>query len=463
MQFLKTVSGLFGFGQRIQAYNFDATNAQKQAIQAIEKFDIFPETSGQYSSVIFRKMIREDSHLAGLYRRIIFALLSAKITVSCEDKAIEALIHKHLGYDPERPSLKFSRLLKEIASSLQYGYSLHEKRIVNDKETGETMLRLRRLQPVDVWEFTVTPDGDLISVSETYSETIHGINMNRRFIGKGQNRKEVVDLAADTLIHTAPLQEGYNYWGESILEPAVPDWVLKRIYRYANSVLQGRFAVPIALAKTNVRKKKDAEVFAGQLVVPATDPNRMLVTDTESSLELISPSGNTDIIQSIEYCDFAMSKLLLEQFVDTGDKKYGGRETTSEAIQEFHTSLNFFEMAFAEGIKQIADEVKMLNFGENNNTPIEVLWEDLEFRGREKLIKLLAELTEQGLLHHQIEDEMYIRESTGMPPMTEETIKKVEKMIDESTKMKMERGKQAPEPTPKPTPKLAPMKKSDGM
>ena len=145
-----------------------------------------------------------------------------------------------MGYDAKQPSIKFIRLLNELVSSIQYGFSCHQKRIENNPITKQTDLKLRWIQPTDVHEFGVSYD-DLTSVAETYNKSIHGIRPTRKVDGE---TIEVVDIPAEEILHMAPLQMGYNYWGESFLEPALSDWVLKRVYRFANAILQGRFRRP---------------------------------------------------------------------------------------------------------------------------------------------------------------------------------------------------------------------------
>ena len=428
MQLLKRLGGIFGFNTGIRSSYYSPFDAQKAALKAVDEYTIFPGGKGNYMSHTYYRMLKEDSHLAGLYRRIIFAILAAKVHISCEDEEVQKVVYSQMGYDAKQPSIKFIRLLNELVSSIQYGFSCHQKRIENNPITKQTDLKLRWIQPTDVHEFGVSYD-DLISVAETYNKSIHGIRPTRKVDGE---TIEVVDIPVEEILHMAPLQMGYNYWGESFLEPALSDWVLKRVYRFANAILQGRFAVPIPWAQTETRHQENANVIAGQFQLPATDPNRLLVTDTDTTLNLLSPSNTTDIIASIGYHDFSMSKLLLEQFVDVGDKKYGSRGITEDSTDDFHGSLNFIELSIVSSITEIANEIASLNF--SDPPPIKVLWEDLEFRGRRALIRLYNELAEKGTITKLVEDELYIREAMGLPLIPAEELLKVKDFSSPNTK-----------------------------
>lgn len=398
MELLKSLGSLFGFKTSgLGGRYYNVLEAQQQALKAIEQYSVYPEVSGNPAMLLYRKMLKEDSHLAGLVRRIRLSLLSARVRITCADPALEALIHQHLGFDPDRPTLAFRRLLNELSSCLIYGFSLHEKTFVNDKETGQTRLRLRRIEPIHVFEFTVSGDR-LLTVSERYQEPLHGkkgANVRPLDQAKGPH-VEVVDLPADRLVHLAPLQEGHNFWGESILEACIADWVLKRLFRYANSILQARFAVPIPVGKTDSPLVENRETIAGTLKMPALEMNRILVMDTDSSLELVSPTTTTDILSSIRYHDFSMSKALLQQFVDIGDKKFGGQAMSEDQNQDFHASLNFFELGIASALSSLASQIAEANG--SATAPIEVTFDDLAFRGQRTVLTLYRELVQAGVL-----------------------------------------------------------------
>ena len=412
MELLKSLGRFFGFRPSISQYAFNPLQAQRDALKAIEAYTIYPETNGNTASRLYRKMLREDAHLRGLHRRLELALLAARVRINCDDKAVEQVVHDQLGFNPQKPSFRFQQFNRELVSSLQYGYSVHQKTFDNDSESGQTVVNLRRIEPVDVYEFTVN-NGKLVSVAEAFNEAIHGVKNKAKTRRTKDNLVEVVDIPADEIIHVAPMQLGRNFWGESAMLAAIPDWVLKRMYRYAEALYQGRFSVPLPVGKTNTNNENNANVIAGIFDMPATDPSRLLVIDQDSDIELKSPQGRSTIDVSIKYCDFSMSKLYLEQYIDLGDKTYGSRALSEDQSQDFHSSLNFYEASVIWAIEVLANEIARNNFP--NPPPVEVVFDDLEFRGRRAVLQMYAELVEKGVIEPTDDISKFILEELNLP------------------------------------------------
>ena len=412
MELLKSLGRFFGFRPSISQYAFNPLQAQRDALKAIEAYTIYPETTGNTAVRLYRKMIREDAHLGGLHRRLELALLAARVRITCDDKAVEQVVHDQLGFNPQKPSFRFQQFNRELVSSLQYGFSVHQKTFDNDLDSGQTALKLRRIEPVDIYEFTVN-DGELVSVAEAYNEAIHGIKNKAKTRRIKDNMVEVIDIPADQILHIAPMQVGRNYWGESAMLAAIPDWILKRIYRYAEALYQGRFAVPLPVGKTNTNDTANANVIAGVFDMPATDPGRLLVIDEDSSIELISPQGRSTIDAAIKYCDHSMSKLYLEQHIDLGDKTYGSRALSEDQSQDFHSSLNFYEASVIWAIETIANEIARENF--YNPPPVDVSFDDLEFRGRRAVLQMYSELVEKGVVQPTDAISQFILHELNLP------------------------------------------------
>lgn len=422
MQLMRKISHLLGLGTSPYSYTCDEISATREAIRQLNDYTISPELPGNTKSVIFREMLRQDSHLRGLHRRVISAILSSKITITCEDEAVQELVHGQIGYDPNRNTLKFSRLSKQLASSVQFGYACHEKQLVNDPESGQTLVKLRFVQPVNVHEFTVQGD-DLVSLSETYNQNIHGVRFKRKRLPNAN--VEVAEIPAERILHLAPLQEGANYWGESWMESCQPDWILKRIAVFANAVQISRHGVSMPVAQTDINDIENVDVLAGQLQLPALDPTRLLVVDEQTKITFPTPSNTLDILKTIQYHNSSMSKCYMEEWVDIGEKTYGGQASAENSTNEFHSSLNFLEMSVVESLTEHCNDIARANFVD----PPKVLvgWEDLEFRGRSKLLELMLKLQKDGMIEQTPEDEVFARDAIGAPRRELEEVKKTRK------------------------------------
>ena len=308
--------------------------------------------------------------------------------------------------------------MNELTSSLQYGFSLHEKSLVN--EDGGSRIRLRRIEPVDVYEFTVEGD-ELVSVAEAYSENVHGGNVTRRKIRSSVDGKdmEVVDIPKDDLLHIAPLQLGRNYWGRSIFRSAIGTSAYKVIYMYCDAIRQGRFSVPWLIGKLDKfdqRSSEDVSVLSKVMKMPATAIDRMLLFRKEDEIQAISPSGGTNILESVRYIDFSNSKLVLEQFVDVGDKAWGSRSTYSGGSDDFQDSLNFYEMAIMAGAHEYATAISLANFVDP--PPMRVYFKEMGL-GRLRMLELWREMVSDKVVRRGKEDEPFIRERSGFPEYVE--------------------------------------------
>ena len=361
---IQKLGALLGYEPRGASAYVQLIDPSTGVIQTFNEFAVAPSIQGNELMRVLQMIFDADSHLEGLYRRISIALLSSKIQITCDDKAVEQYVKDQLGLIEGAPPTRFLRFMNELTSSLQYGFSLHQKSLVNEDDGSH--IRLRRVEPVDVYEFTVDGD-DLVSVAEGYSENVHGGNVARRKIRNSVDGKDVdvVDILAADLLHIAPLQLGRNYWGRSIFRSAIGTSSYKVIYMYCDAIRQGRFSVPWLIGKLDKfdqRSSEDVSVLSKVMKMPATAIDRMLLFRKEDEIQAISPAGGTDILESVRYIDFSNSKLVLEQFVDVGDKAWGSRSTYSGGSDDFQDSLNFYEMAIIAGAHELSTAIAIANF-----------------------------------------------------------------------------------------------------
>ena len=391
-------------------------NPDSGVLAATEEFAVAPVIGGNEGMRIYQRMFDTDTHLEGLYRRIHIALLSSRITVDCDDKTVAEFVRNQMGIIDGRPPTKFLKFLNELVSSLQYGFSAHRFTEENTDSMG-TVIHLRRIEPVDVWEFTVNGD-DMVSLAEGFSEEIHGVKSEAK-IRKLKNGQEVVDIPAEEILHVAPLQLGRNFYGRSIFRAAIGNWATKTMMLFCESIRQGRFSVPYIIGKLDKfdeRNPYDAEAIAKAFKLPATTVDRMLVMRKGDEIETISPQGGTNLIDTVKYYDFSNSKLVLEQFVDVGDKAWGSRSTYTAGSDDFNDSLNFYEMAVVAGVHDYATLIADANF--SGHPPMKAYFKELGM-GRAKIMELWRDLVKDKVVRRGKNDEEFFRSSLGMPEYEE--------------------------------------------
>ena len=173
---LQRIAELFGFKPRGVSAYLQMIDPSAGVLAAIDEFAIAPHLTGREAVLIYQRMFDTDPHLEGLYRRISIAILSSRIDVTCEDETVQETVRKAMGLQEGVPPRRFLQFCNELTSSLQFGFSLHETMLDNDDMMSK--IKLRRVEPVDVHEFTVAGD-DLVSVAERYTLR-HAYNIRYR-------------------------------------------------------------------------------------------------------------------------------------------------------------------------------------------------------------------------------------------------------------------------------------------
>ena len=136
-----------------------------------------------------------------------------------------------------------------------------------------------------------------------------------------------------------------------------------------------------------------------------------------------------------------MSKCYMEEWVDIGDKTYGGQASAENSTDEFHSSLNFLEMSVVEALTEHCNDIAQANFPDPPS--VYVSWEDLEFRGRKKLLELFNLLQKDGVIEATPEDEVFARDAMGAPHRELEEIR-------QSREQKKKEQQQQPQPGQEP-------------
>ena len=417
MSVISAFQELFNIKPKGVASYLQMVDPSAGVLATVDEFAMAPTLTGREAVLVYRRMFDTDPHLEGLARRIAIAILSSQIDISCEEDGVASYVRGAMGIVEGMPPARFLRTCNELVSSLQYGFSLHEKMMVNG-EMGST-IKLRRIEPTDVHEFIVDGD-DLVSVAETYQDYIHGVNATTRmFKGKEGEEVEVVDIMADDVIHVAPLQLGRNYWGRSLFRPAIGGWAYKIIFEFCDAIRQGRISVPWIIGKLDKfseRNLEDVDVLQRVLKLPATAINRIIVARKEDEFEVLSPPQSSEILERTKAIDFRHSKLVLEQFVDVGDKAWGSRSTYTAGSDDFYDSLNFYEMCVLAGVHEYATAIARVQF--TDPKPLHVHFKEMGI-ARQRIMELWKDMVGSKVVRRGKDDEPHIRRRMGMPDYVE--------------------------------------------
>lgn len=291
-----------------------------------------PELTWPMSLETYGRM-RNDPQIAAILRAIKTPVRRMRWSVDPNgtDPAVYERVADDLGLPikghDDRPvgepagSFDFDYTLRHVLLMLDYGFMFFEQ----VAEVGPDWTHLRKLaerMPRTIGNIKVDRTGGLESVTQNF-----GI--------------APAPIGVDRLVAFVNEKEGANWTGRSLLRPLYQPWRIKDVLWRLDVMRHERAAVPTPVATNPPDASRSAELmmqqmteaFKGGQASGATLPHG-------ANLALLSGGKSTDIIESIRYCDQAMAKALLVQFIELGQTQTGSRALAGEFTDFFADSLD---------------------------------------------------------------------------------------------------------------------------
>lgn len=372
---------------------------------------------GYERAKVFDKMRRSDSQVRMLLSAVKNPIRSATWEVHPTDDSAEAQadadLIKYLLFDHAGKS--FKRLLGEILTMIDFGYSTFEKVYsvdVNDPVYGavHTITGVHWISPKTVHRFNVERDtGKLVSISQfAYGDL-----------------EKTIDVPAKYLLHFVLEQEGANYEGLSWLRAVYGNYLRKNEYMKLNAIGIEKFAIPTPAVKVppGLQNSPSYQFLLEALEVYTSGEANYITYPSEYEIEWASNGQYhpDKVDMAVDAEDRRMTKAFLANFLELGQGSSTGSFALGRDLSDFFLGgLVYVANEICDTINNnLIPELMLLNRGPRKVYP-KLRHSGIDDKAGKELAEVLANLAQHKYI---IPDDMLednLRKRYSLPPRSEE-------------------------------------------
>jgi phage gp29-like protein len=310
-----------------------------------------------------------------------------------------------------------SKVLWEILSMLDFGYSIMEKTYqvkIADEVYGDYItlksLGWRSQRTIERW-IVDKGDGSLLAIEQ---------------IADGDLGRYVYMDSKD-VIHFALEQEGANYEGISMLRPMYGAWKRKNRYLQLIAVGSEKYAIPTPVLSVPPGKENTKEYIAAEKALKCYTSNQKnyIIKPAGWDLAIEKVDYDAEKLKSmIEFENQEMVNSILAQFLMLGQGGASGNRALGDTLGDF----------FSQSLKYVADEITerltqdlfkyllKVNLG-TDKMLCKLVCERLEERASEQWGALVNNFVNSGVVASDDVLEKTIREKMGLPPRDDKSMR----------------------------------------
>ena len=326
---------------------------------------------------------------------------AAEIAEFVEDNLIGGL---EMDVGGRKVSQSVDRVTENALIMLPFGCAAHEP--IYAVDGGKICIaRYAPRLPSTFYKFTLGADG----------ETLASIDQQ----GYSADGWKTATLSADSVDFFSFQREGANWWGRSILRTAYKHWYIKEQLERIDAIACERngLGVPTITQAANA-SKEDREAAETWLKNLSTHEQTGLSLPFGWTFALNGVAGRPrDVLPSLRYHSEEIVRSVLATFLTLGTTESGSRALGQSSTDFFKISRESTARLIAETMTQgsIRNLVRF-NFGD---VPPE-LYPWLSFQNIMSLdpveiLKVVGQLTQQGVIEMDDDAEAWAREKLGMP------------------------------------------------
>lgn len=426
MGLLELIKGSFGVGQ---AEEKEVAEVNGQPIKVIEVGSSGTEVYGGYISEEYLaelrgrdwsdtidKMRRSDGNVRMAINAIKLPLKSSNWFISPIDDSPEAelqkkLLEKALFEDTGR---SFTKLLGEILTCLEFGYSIFEltfKPKLNDPELGHyntlKSIAYRSQRTIERWN--VDKSGALQSILQLADGDLgKSVNLDARFI-----------------LHFAPDQEGNNFEGMSILRGMYGSWLRKNHFLKLMAAGIEKYAIPIPILEVPEGKENSQEYKNAIAALKKFTSNQSnYITFPQGwKLDIKTTVFEAEKIRNtIEFENKEMVNSILASFLILGQGGASGNRALGDTLSDFFgQTLTYVADHIVEQIhEKVFKPLIKMNFGDRKLL-VELRCDGLQEKADKTWAEMISALISGGSVKYDRQLEEYIREKFKLPKIDDET------------------------------------------
>jgi len=357
-------------------------------------------------------MRRSDPVVRMILRALKLPLLSQNWFIEKKEESAEADYQKKLFEKVifEDVSESFTKLLAEILTFYEFGYSVFEKvhGVSYDRDLGlyNTITKLAYRSQRTIERFHVDKNGKLLSV---YQEADGDTQRN-------------VDIPAQFLVHFSPEQEGDNYEGISCLRACYGPWLRKNEFLKLMAAGIEKYAIPTPILKVPSEKSTSEEFDnAVEALECYTSNQSAYLTYPEGwDLEISPVTFDSEKVRSIiDKENLEMTNANLVAFLLLGQAE-GGSYSLSKDLSDFFSQTL---QAAADHITEVFERHVMKDVLNLNRPGAKVLCslrcDNLRDSADQEFANTLKAFTDAGLVQKDKALEEFVREKYKYPKKEE--------------------------------------------
>ncbi|MDQ0825413.1 phage gp29-like protein/2'-5' RNA ligase [Arthrobacter sp. B2I5] len=359
--------------------------------------------TGYRGLLVWDEMRRSDATVGASLRAVKLPIKSTKFfmkpaTDDDLDVEISDFVHWNLF---ER--LKWSQILGEILTHLEFGFSVHEMVFGVESVDGVDRVVLTKL--------AFRKQTSLVSWQA--DDNTPGITF-RKSDGK------MVPIPLEKIVVFTNEQEGDNYAGRSILRTAYKHWFYVDKYYQIDAVGHERHSLGVVKIKYP-STATDTQRAAAQNAARNLRANEEAYIEEPNGWDInfMDMQGNSlkDIQPSIDRHDRQITKNVLAQFLEIGAAGGSGTRSTSE---DHHELFNQSVQAVLDYVKDTMGYVvkTLVDLNYNVDTYPTVASGAVDQKNITVLADAFAKFNDAGLITPSDEDEAHVRNLLGFPEMS---------------------------------------------
>lgn len=362
------------------------------------------------------KMRRSDGNVKMCINALKLPLKSSNWFIHPIDDSEEAKLQKKLLEKVlfEDINKSFTKLLGEILTCLEFGYSLFELTFrpkLDDPELGHyntlKSIAFRSQRTIERWN--VDRSGSLLSVTQ----------ISNGDIGR------LVEMDARFLLHFCPEQEGDNFEGISILRAMYGAWLRKNKFLQLMAVGIEKFSIPTAVLKVPVGKESSPEYTNAKRALEKLTSNQSNYITLPEGWDLTFSQIDFDsekITKTIDFENKEMVNSILASFLLLSQGGGGGSRALSEDLSDFFgQTVQYIADMISEQIQnKVFKPILKMNLGD---VPlmVELRCDGLEEKANETFATIIKTLVDAGAVKKDLALEKFIRQRYKLPEKDEST------------------------------------------
>jgi SPP1 gp7 family putative phage head morphogenesis protein len=424
MGLLELIKGSLGVGQ---AEEKEVAEVNGQPIKVIEVGSSGTEVYGGYISEEYLaelrgrdwadkvdQMRRSDANVRMSINSLKLPLKSSnwyfnKLEESPEAELQKLLLEKALFEDIDR---SFTKLLGEILTCLEFGYSLFEityKAKLGDADLGNyntlKSISFRSQRTIEKWN--IDQSGKVLTVTQLADGDVgRSVNLDARF-----------------LLHFCPDQEGDNFEGISVLRGMYGSWLRKNHFLKLMAAGIEKYAIPIPILEIPEGKESSPEYAnAIKALQKYTSNQSNYITFPQGwKLDIKTTTFEAEKIRNtIEFENREMVNSILASFLILGQGGASGNRSLGDTLSDFFAqTLRYIADHISEQMEQaILKPLVKMNFGDRPLL-VEFRCDGLDEKADKVWADTLKVLTDSGVVNKDVKLEEFVRQKFKLPELEE--------------------------------------------